>query len=236
MYMGHHASNLVRPPTKVQINLTSVQTTRIPRQFTASFNFFIARTRTVLDAGFALKTQGSLVNAFTPLRAGVAGFFFNFNASMPESLNEPCFFNSPDATNHHCLDCTLDFLGFQTRSLCDRLVHIGSSQNRGLHRCRWCHGDLAEICGRTSCPQPQTTKRPCPDGRSRKPAHHELMPMKCSSGQTRKTNALTRCAKTLPELCDSAKTLANHKDMDGKKCRTSAMHLELVWQTDNGAD
>ena len=35
-------------------------------------------------------------NRFTPLRAGVAGFFFNFNASMPASLKEPCFFNSPD--------------------------------------------------------------------------------------------------------------------------------------------
>ena len=67
------------------MNLTSGQPARIPNKFTASDKFFIARTRTVLDAGFALKTQGSLVTKFTPLRAGVASFFFNFSIAKTTS-------------------------------------------------------------------------------------------------------------------------------------------------------
>merc|ERR1711879_10379 len=53
---------------------------------------------TVLDAGLALKTHGSLVKGFTPLRAGVAGFFFNFKFNAPASLKDPVFFNSSPAT------------------------------------------------------------------------------------------------------------------------------------------
>merc|ERR1712127_237919 len=67
-------------------------------QLTASLNFFIRRTLTVLLAGFALKTHGSLVNGFTPLRAAFAGFFFSFMLSTPPSLNLP-FFLSSDAAN-----------------------------------------------------------------------------------------------------------------------------------------
>merc|ERR1712151_564982 len=61
-------------------------------QFTSSLSFFIGSAFTVLEAGLALKTQGSFVNGFTPLRAGVAGFDFSFRLSMPAILNEPVFF------------------------------------------------------------------------------------------------------------------------------------------------
>ena len=61
------ASNLVRSPFKVQVNLTSDQPSRIPRKVSASLNFFNARKQTFLGAIFALKAQGSLVNWFTPL-------------------------------------------------------------------------------------------------------------------------------------------------------------------------
>jgi len=57
-----------------------------------SLSFFIAKQRTVFEAGFALKTQGSLVKGFTPLRAFVAGLFFSFMLSIPASLKEPFFF------------------------------------------------------------------------------------------------------------------------------------------------
>merc|ERR1719379_2839355 len=60
-----------------------------PPQLIISLSFFIGRARTVFDAGFALKTQGSFVKGFTPLRAGVAGFFFSFKLSAPPSLNLP---------------------------------------------------------------------------------------------------------------------------------------------------
>merc|ERR1712072_1140715 len=52
----------------------------------------MGRARTVLLAGFALKTHGSLVRGFTPLRAGRAGFFFSFRFNAPASLKEPFFF------------------------------------------------------------------------------------------------------------------------------------------------
>ena len=58
-------------------------------QLTISLSFFIGKARTVLEAGFALKTHGSLVNGFTPLRAGLAGFFFNFKFKAPATLKEP---------------------------------------------------------------------------------------------------------------------------------------------------
>jgi len=42
----------------------------------------MAKERTVLEAGLALKTQGPLVKGLTPSRAGVAGFF-NFKFKQP---------------------------------------------------------------------------------------------------------------------------------------------------------
>merc|ERR550537_876579 len=63
-----------------------------------TLSFFIGRQRTVLEAGFALKTHGSLVNGLMPLRAFVAGLFFNFMLSMPASLKEPVFFTCSTAT------------------------------------------------------------------------------------------------------------------------------------------
>merc|ERR1719181_927730 len=67
-------------------------------QFKASFNFFMASALTVLEAGLALNTQGSLVNGLTPFLAGVAGFFFNFKFNMPPNLKLPFFLISPQAT------------------------------------------------------------------------------------------------------------------------------------------
>merc|ERR1719208_481947 len=67
-------------------------------QLTISLNFFIGSTRTVLLAGLALKTHGSLVKGLTPFRAGCAGFFLSFMFSAPASLKEPVFFNSVAAT------------------------------------------------------------------------------------------------------------------------------------------
>merc|ERR1719484_961 len=63
-----------------------------------SFSFFSARQRTVFEAGFALKTHGSLVKGFTPLRAFVAGLFFSFMLSIPASLKLPLAFTWATAT------------------------------------------------------------------------------------------------------------------------------------------
>merc|ERR1719158_244264 len=67
-------------------------------QFKATFSFFMASALTVLEAGLALNTQGSLVNGLMPFLAGVAGFFFNFKFNMPASLKLPFFLISPHAT------------------------------------------------------------------------------------------------------------------------------------------
>merc|ERR1712007_151152 len=67
-------------------------------QFNISFNFFIAKTFTVLEAGLALKTQGSLVKGLMPFFAGVAAFFFSFILSMPANLKFPFFLISAAAT------------------------------------------------------------------------------------------------------------------------------------------
>ena len=91
---------LVRPPTRSQmavkpptLKLQAVCNVVLkPDQLTISLNFFIGSARTVLDAGFALKTQGSLVKGFTPFLAGDAGFFFSFKFNAPASLNEPADF------------------------------------------------------------------------------------------------------------------------------------------------
>merc|ERR1719247_2917160 len=63
-----------------------------------TLSFFIARQRTVFEAGFALKTHGSLVKGLMPLRAFVAGLFFNFMLSIPATLKEPVFFTCSTAT------------------------------------------------------------------------------------------------------------------------------------------
>merc|ERR1719409_1300944 len=68
-------------------------------QLTISLSFFIGRARTVLEAGLALKTHGSLVKGFTPLRAGWAGFFLSFRLRAPANLKEPFFLSSPAATS-----------------------------------------------------------------------------------------------------------------------------------------
>merc|ERR1712093_318614 len=75
-----------------------VEASMMCTQLMASLIFFMAKALTVFDAGLALKTHGSFVKGFTPLRAGVAGFFFNFKLSIPASLKDPFFFNSSAAT------------------------------------------------------------------------------------------------------------------------------------------
>merc|ERR1719150_79458 len=63
-------------------------------QLSDSLNFFSGSTLTVCDFGFALKTHGSLVKGFTPLRAGTAGLILSFMLSTPANLKEPVFFSS----------------------------------------------------------------------------------------------------------------------------------------------
>merc|ERR1712183_1093544 len=79
-----------------------------------SLNFFIGRHRTVLDAGFALKTHGSLVNGFTPLRAAVAGFFFSFMFKQPPSLKPPFFLSSDAARSRRPVTTVLTCLGLSS--------------------------------------------------------------------------------------------------------------------------
>merc|ERR1712176_157459 len=106
-------TNPASPPARTWQNY-SVE--RKSAQFTISFNFFMAKARTVLEAGLALNTHGSLVKGLTPLRAGVAGFFFNFKFKQPPNLKEPFFFNSdapismrPSTTAFTCLSFKLFF-------------------------------------------------------------------------------------------------------------------------------
>merc|ERR1719161_2933605 len=66
-------------------------------QLISSLNFFIGRARTVFEAGFALKTHGSLVKGFTPFFAARAGFFLSFKA--PASLKFPFFLSCSAATS-----------------------------------------------------------------------------------------------------------------------------------------
>merc|ERR1719321_263454 len=63
-----------------------------PPSQSISLSFFIAKHFTVFEAGFALKTHGSLVKGLMPLRAAVAGLFLSFMFSMPASLKAPDFF------------------------------------------------------------------------------------------------------------------------------------------------
>merc|ERR1712151_575037 len=82
-------------------------------QFTISLNFFMANTRTVLLAGLALDTHGSFVKGFTPLRAGVAGFFFSFKFKTPPNLKDPFFFNWSAATPNRPSTAAFTSFGFK---------------------------------------------------------------------------------------------------------------------------
>ena len=95
--------------------------------FMDAFNFLIAKTRTILDAGVALTTRGSSMKEFTPLRAGVAGVFFYFMFSMPANLNAPCFFNCPDATPMMPSTTPFTCFGFKPT------VSPGALHGGGLH-------------------------------------------------------------------------------------------------------
>merc|ERR1719189_437664 len=83
-------------------------------QFTISLNFFIGNTLTVLLAGLALKTHGSLVKGLTPLRAATAGFFFSFMFKTPPSLNLPFFFSSEAANSKYVVTTAFTFFGFNS--------------------------------------------------------------------------------------------------------------------------
>merc|ERR1740117_2143696 len=82
----------------VKFGGTAHQNSSRNAQFNDSLNFFIAYTFTVLEAGLALKTQGSLVKGLMPFFAAVAGFFFNFMLSMPPNLKLPFFLIWSQAT------------------------------------------------------------------------------------------------------------------------------------------
>merc|ERR1719460_917341 len=66
-----------------------------------------------MEAGLALKTQGSLVKGFTPLRAGTAGFLASFMFMMPANLKEPFFFNSLAAMSTTALNASFTCFGFK---------------------------------------------------------------------------------------------------------------------------
>merc|ERR1740124_1028405 len=83
-------------------------------QFTISLNFFIGKHLTVLLAGLALKTQGSLVNGLMPFFAAVAGFFLSFMLSTPPSLNLPFFFSSVAARARYATITPFTTLGLSS--------------------------------------------------------------------------------------------------------------------------
>merc|ERR1719240_1664858 len=68
-------------------------------QLIIALSFFIGRALTVFEAGFALKTHGSLVKGLTPLRAARAGFFLSLRFKAPASLKEPFFLSCSAATS-----------------------------------------------------------------------------------------------------------------------------------------
>merc|ERR1719473_1513163 len=79
-------------------DLQQEQDPLLPPTQSISLSFFIAKHFTVFEAGFALKTHGSLVKGLMPLRAFVAGLFFSFMFSMPANLKDPDFFTCSTAT------------------------------------------------------------------------------------------------------------------------------------------
>merc|ERR1719454_2145000 len=91
-------------------------------QLISSLNFFIGRALTVFEAGFALKTHGSLVKGFTPFFAARAGFFLSFRFKAPASLNFPFFLSCSAATSMMPLHDSLDILALQPGGLSHRAV------------------------------------------------------------------------------------------------------------------
>ena len=86
--------------------------------------------------------QAAILQAFL-WRAGSRLYAWALQASSSTSTRacKPCFFNSPD-----------------TRPTC---THWKQSKSWPSSLSMMpCHGDLEEICGRASCPQPQTTTKP----------------------------------------------------------------------------
>merc|ERR1719162_1076420 len=77
-------------------------------------NFLLALTRTFLLAGLALKTQGSLVNGFTPFRAGLAAFVLSFMLRTPPKLNLPFFFNSAAASSTYVVTTAFTCFGLSS--------------------------------------------------------------------------------------------------------------------------
>merc|ERR1719432_622135 len=99
---------LMGPPPRPRVRKAE------PPQLIISLSFFMGRARTVLLAGLALKTHGSLVNGFTPLRAGRAGFFFNFMLRRPAILKEPFFLSSPAANSMYPVMMDRTTFGFNS--------------------------------------------------------------------------------------------------------------------------
>merc|ERR1719261_1320647 len=92
---SRNAADPARPPTGISMPETEMKSQSV--QLIISFSFFMARARTVLEAGLALKTHGSLVNGLTPLRAGRAGFFLSFKFKQPPILKAPVAVMAPPA-------------------------------------------------------------------------------------------------------------------------------------------
>merc|ERR1719444_718362 len=109
-------ANPVRPPTSIRkmTGLGKSTTHQLRDQLIISLSFFIGKHLTVLLAGLALKTHGSLVNGLTPLRAGRAGFFFNFMFRRPAILNEPFFLSSLAANAMYPVITALTTFGFNS--------------------------------------------------------------------------------------------------------------------------
>src|SRR6476646_4408917 len=91
-----HAADRVAPSRTEIDNPPSPQTLMRENgsRQTASFAAFTGRTLSILRAGFALKTVGSLVNGLMPVRSLVAGFLMTMNLAKPGSRNSPLFFIS----------------------------------------------------------------------------------------------------------------------------------------------
>ena len=105
--------------------------------------------RTVLLAGFALKTHGSFVKGLMPLRVGRTVFFFSFRFNAPANFKEPFFFNRSAATVAIPIDKCLHTLRLQSSGFGDgainlRCNHDTAGSHHRLHRFRRLHGGM--IC------------------------------------------------------------------------------------------
>merc|ERR1719361_2046951 len=119
-------------------------------QLSDSLNFFRGSTLTVWDFGFALKTHGSLVKGFTPLRAGTAGFNLSFILSTPANLKEPFFFSSFAAISTTAPKTALTSLGLRPVVRCSSgnsaLRQCSALHCCALHCCRPHCGSLYHVC------------------------------------------------------------------------------------------